>query len=147
MALRLSQPFLRKYIGGSEKIVMGGSSGIGGNIGAGRHYDPTKHMTLEDMKRKSMFYQDVYLDGYVCNYFSSQSSVDMDVLSSPRSLEKTWTPGSLGKLTEIDSTQNPTRTENPTKISEFSSDILVLKIMPLLIEIECKFCQMKWQKN
>ena len=94
MALRLSQPFLRKYIGGSDKIVMGGSSGIGGNIGAGRHYDPTKHMTLEDMKRKSMFYQDVYLDGYVCNYFSSQSSVDMDVLSSARSLEKTWTPGS-----------------------------------------------------
>ena len=66
MALRLSQPFLRKYVGNANKVVLGGSSGIGGNIGAGRHYDPTKHMTLEEMKRKSMFYQDVYLDGYVC---------------------------------------------------------------------------------
>ena len=65
MALRLSQPFLRKYVGNADKVVLGGSSGIGGNIGAGRHYDPTKHMTLEEMKRKSMFYQDVYLDGYV----------------------------------------------------------------------------------
>ena len=81
MALRLSQPFLRKYIGSSDKVVVGGSTGIFGNIGAGRHYDPTKHMTLQDMKRKSMFYQDVYLDGYVCKHLIGQSSEETDIPS------------------------------------------------------------------
>ena len=81
MALRLSQPFLRKYVGNANKVVLGGSSGIGGNIGAGRHYDPTKHMTLEEMKRKSMFYQDVYLDGYVCPSVAHAGTAHSD--SSP----------------------------------------------------------------
>ena len=39
------------------------TSGIMGNIGQGRHYDPTRHMTLEQMRRKAIVYQDVYLDG------------------------------------------------------------------------------------
>ena len=39
------------------------TTGFMGNLGGGRHYDPTKHMTLEEMKGKSVFYQDVYLDG------------------------------------------------------------------------------------
>jgi len=37
--------------------------GLGNVGGMGRHYDPTKHMTLHEMKQKSVFYNDVYLDG------------------------------------------------------------------------------------
>ena len=39
------------------------ANGIMGNLGSGRHYDPTKNMNLEEMKKKSVFFQDVYLDG------------------------------------------------------------------------------------
>ena len=39
--------------------------GILGNVGQGRHYNPTTHYTLEQMKKKSVVYTDVYLDGYV----------------------------------------------------------------------------------
>merc|ERR1712086_698373 len=34
-----------------------------GNVGMGRHFDPTKHLTLQEMKNKSVYYNDVYLDG------------------------------------------------------------------------------------
>ena len=44
-----------------------------GNIGQGRHYDPTKHMTLEQMRKKSIVYQDVYLDGLVQLILKSKS--------------------------------------------------------------------------
>jgi hypothetical protein len=41
-----------------------GSAGLKlGNIGVGRHYDPEKHMTIEQMKNRSMHANDVYLDG------------------------------------------------------------------------------------
>lgn len=43
--------------------------GMLGNIGQGRHFDPTNHMTLEQMRKKSIVYQDVYLDGYVSTLF------------------------------------------------------------------------------
>ena len=61
MAFRLSRPVLNirnRY----------NDLGMIGNLGQGRHYDPTKHMTLEEMKRKSIFYNDVYLDGLVMGH-------------------------------------------------------------------------------
>merc|ERR1712168_149592 len=88
MALRLSQPLLRKYVGGSDKVVVGGSSGIFGNIGAGRHYDPTKHMTLEEMKRKSMFYQDVYLDGFENHALADRNRTQ--ILPNSASMKLRW---------------------------------------------------------
>ena len=47
-----------------------------GNIGQGRHYDPTKHMTLEQMRKKSIVYQDVYLDGLVQLILQSKSQLN-----------------------------------------------------------------------
>merc|ERR1711962_23996 len=88
MALRLSQPVLGKYIGNANKINIGGSSGIFGNVGAGRHYDPTKHMTLEEMKRKSMLFQDVYLDGLENHALADRNR--MQILPNNASKKLRW---------------------------------------------------------
>lgn len=61
----MRQTLVRAYGAGRQNSRFGHSQtyGVFGNVGHGRHFDPSNHMTLEEMRKKSIVYSDVYLDG------------------------------------------------------------------------------------
>ena len=60
---RFNQTGIKHTTANRDRFGHSQTYGVFGNIGMGRHYNPTTHFTLEDMRRRSVVYSDVYLDG------------------------------------------------------------------------------------
>ena len=62
---RFNQTGIKHSTANRDRFGHSQTYGVFGNVGMGRHYNPTTNFTLEDMRRRSIVYSDVYLDGWV----------------------------------------------------------------------------------
>ncbi|CAG5112567.1 Oidioi.mRNA.OKI2018_I69.chr2.g6765.t1.cds [Oikopleura dioica] len=71
---RFNQTGIKHTTANRDRFGHSQTYGVFGNIGMGRHYNPTTHFTLEDMRRRSVVYSDVYLDGFENSYWADRKA-------------------------------------------------------------------------